>query len=300
MRKTVILFLLILLLLNGCGKTRESEGAEDKEMTEHIQIETVETGSFTMDYFRFGHGSETLVILPGLSVQSVMLSADAVAEAYRLLADDFTVYVFDRRNELPDAYSVNEAALDTAEALRALGLRNVSVLGASQGGMMAMVMAVEQPELVQKLILCSAAAGMDEQRYKTIDSWVRLAKAGNAADLYLAFGEAIYPEELFGQSRELFVEAAKSVTDEELDRFVILAEGMRGFDVTRDLKNISCPVLVIGARDDRLLGADASEQIADALNGQNTVLHMYDGYGHAVYDTAPDFKERVLSFLTAG
>jgi len=24
---------------------------------------------------------------------------------------------------------------------------------------------------------------------------------------------------------------------------------------------------------------------------------MYDGYGHAAYDTAPDYKARMLSFL---
>ena len=28
--------------------------------------------------------------------------------------------------------------------------------------------------------------------------------------------------------------------------------------------------------------------------------HMYDGYGHAAYDTAPDYKERVLGFLAQG
>ena len=55
-----------------------------------------------MDFFRFGHGKETLVILPGLSVQSVMVFADAVAEAYQRLANDFTIYVFDYRKRNAD------------------------------------------------------------------------------------------------------------------------------------------------------------------------------------------------------
>ena len=66
-----------------------------------IKIETVKTEDFSMDFFRFGEGERTLVILPGLSVQSVMGAADAVAEAYRSLTDRFTIYVFDRRRELP-------------------------------------------------------------------------------------------------------------------------------------------------------------------------------------------------------
>ena len=26
-------------------------------------------------------------------------------------------------------------------------------------------------------------------------------------------------------------------------------------------------------------------------------IYMYDGYGHAAYDMAPDYKERILEFL---
>ncbi len=269
-------------------------------MAPHMQIETVKTDSFAMDYFKFGQGEETLVILPGLSVQSVMGLADAVANAYKLLTDDFTVYVFDRRKELPAAYSVYDMAQDTAEAFQVLGLRHVSVLGASQGGMIAMLVAIEHPDLVQKLVLCSTAARMAETQYQAIERWVQLAKAGCAADLYLAFGEALYPHDTFEQLRLLLIDAAKTVTDEELDRFVILAEGMKGFDVTGDLGEIACPVFLVGSKDDRVLGADATEQIAQRLSGRSDFsLHMYDGYGHAVYDTAPDFKERVLRFLVS-
>ena len=55
---------------------------------------------------------------------------------------------------------------------------------------------------------------------------------------------------------------------------------------------------MIGSKDDRVLGAEASEQIAENLKGrEDVVLYMYDGFGHAAYDTAPDYKERILDFL---
>lgn len=107
-----------------------------------IRIETVKTERFSMDFFRFGKGEKTLVILPGLSVQSVMGAADAVAGAYRSLTDHFTIYVFDRRAELPASYSVRDMARDTAEAFRALGLKKVCLFGASQGGMIALALAI--------------------------------------------------------------------------------------------------------------------------------------------------------------
>ena len=42
-----------------------------------IQTETVTVNDFSMDYIRFGHGDRVLVILPGLSVESVMKYGDA-------------------------------------------------------------------------------------------------------------------------------------------------------------------------------------------------------------------------------
>ena len=96
------------------------------------------------------------------------------------------------------------------------------------------------------------------QQYETMDAWGRLAEGGSAEGLYLAFGEALYPEEMFEEYRELLIETAKTVTAEELERFIILSEGMQGFDVSNELDQISCPVLLIGSLDDGVLGADAT------------------------------------------
>ena len=263
-----------------------------------MQIETVKTDTFTMDYFKFGQGGRTLVIIPGLSVQSVMISANAVASAYQPLTNEFTIYVFDRRKELPASYSVREMVRDTAEAFRALGLRQAAVFGASQGGMIAMTMAIEHPDLVQELVLCSTAARMAEARHQAVDQWVKLAQDGDATGLYLAFGEAIFTQDMFEQLRELLVETAKSVTDEDLSRFIILAEGLKDFDVSSELEKITCPVFIVGSKDDQVLGADATDEIAEHLSDKpGFALHMYEGFGHAAYDTAPDFKERMLRFL---
>ena len=264
-----------------------------------LQIETVITESFSMDYFEFGHGENTLVILPGLSVQSVMGFADAVADAYSIFSDDYTVYVFDRRKELPVPYTVHEMAQDTAEAIRTLGLSRINLFGASQGGMISMEIAIEQPDLIQKLALGSSSSCVEEEQYKTVEKWIRLAEAGDKTALYLAFGEAIYPKAMFEQSQELLIDAAKTVTDEDLQRFIVLAEGMKTFDITNELIKITCPVLIIGSEDDQVLGSAATARIAENLNSQKKpVLYMYNGYGHAAYDTAPDYKERLLQFFS--
>ena len=265
-----------------------------------IPVETVRTGDFSMRYFRFGRGKRPLVILPGLSVQSVMGSADAVAGAYDLMAEDFTVTVFDRREELPGNYSVRDMAEDTARAMKELGIADACLFGASQGGMIAMLLAAHHPELVSRLALGSTAARVDGSRAGALDTWLRLAESGDAAGLYLAFGEAVYPEAVFAQLRELLIEMAKSVTAEELARFSRLARGTMGFDAAERLGGISCPVLLLNSADDGVLGTDGADDIIRILGDRpDFTVHTYTGYGHAAYDTAPDYKERLYRFFTA-
>ena len=76
------------------------------------KIKTIKTEQLEMDYFHFGNGQKTFIILPGLSLGSVMASCDQIAEAYQAFAQDYTVYVFDRRYELPPHYPVSEMAED--------------------------------------------------------------------------------------------------------------------------------------------------------------------------------------------
>ena len=264
-----------------------------------MKIETVNAGRFHMDFFRFGHGKEALVILPGLSVQSVMLSADAIEKAYRPLANDFTVFVFDRRRELPlGDYSIDDMANDTAETMVAAGIGQASIFGASQGAMMAMKIAARCPQLVKKLVLASAAERITDANRAIFENWIALAKAKDAKKLYLCFGEMIYPQSVFENLRALLIDAAKSVSEDDLCRFVILTGATKGFDATRELERIPCPTLVVGDTDDRVFGEGAARAIFYRLkNTPSAELYLYNGYGHALYDTAPDFKERMLRFL---
>ena len=83
-----------------------------------------------------------------------------------------------------------------------------------------------------------------------------------------------------------------------MDRFVILARSLDGFDIADRVPDIACPVLVLGDRDDRVLGPEGVENIAKSLGGRaDCELLMYEGFGHAAYDLAPDYKQRMLHFL---
>ncbi len=265
-----------------------------------MKTETINTGRCSMKYFKFGSGERTMVILPGLSVKSVMLSADIIAGAYEQFTAGYTVYVFDRREDLPPVYTVGDMARDTADAMRALGLGDVYLFGASQGGMMALLIAAENPGLVKKLVLGSSCLSMSAGRFSAVDRWIDFAREKDGTGLFLDFGKNLYPAEMFEQYKNALEIMGESVTAEEFERFVIIARGTENFSALDNLKNIVCPVLVLAAADDAVLGKEAGDELIEAFKGRpGFSYHIYEGYGHAAFDTAPDYKERMIKFFNA-
>ena len=53
-------------------------------------------------------------------------------------------------------------------------------------------------------------------------------------------------------------------------------------------------VLVIGASEDRVVGVQASYDIAEQLQCESFI---YEGYGHAAYDEAPAYLTHIKAFL---
>lgn len=262
------------------------------------EIKSVTTEAFTMEYCKFGRGKRNLVMLPGLSVQSVLGSAAAVEDGYQLFTKDYTIYLFDRRKEIPSDYSIHDMAKDTVTVIKALGLKDLYIFGASQGGMIAQVIAIEHPELVAKLVLGSTSSHIQESQQAVIDTWIDLAEKKDAKALYRSFAKEIYPPEVYAQYESYFDDVSKTVTEEELARFVILARSIKSFNVTAELEKISCPVLALGVYEDAVLDSDATMEIAENLDYRpDFMLYMYTGYGHAAFDTAPDYKQRVYDFF---
>ena len=189
-------------------------------------------------------------------------------------------------------------ARDTIEAINTLGLKNIYLMGTSQGGMISMVIAMEYPDIVKKLVLGSTSSHVWEKQQGPIENWIKLASEKDRKGLYLDFAKEIYPPDVFEQYKGYFEEVSATVTDEELSKFVILARSIKDFNVTGDLSRISCPVLALGDFKDLVLDSDATMEIAQELDEKpDFKLYMYAGYGHAAYDTAPDYKDRVYKFL---
>lgn len=252
-----------------------------------------------MEYARFGSGAKTFVIIPGLSLRSVMASASSVETAYKIFKEDYTVYLFDRKKNLPDVYPVSEMAHDTAAAMKALGLENVDVLSTSQGGMIAQHIAIEHPELVRRQVLASSSSRALPLQLEVIGNWAKIARDGRADELVADFIDNAFTPAFIQRYRRALLMMYKNLTEEEVLRFAITAEACAGIDTYDDLGRIKCPTFVIGAALDHVVGFEASVKIADKLKSENVPceFYTYTENGHAVFDEAKDYKDRVLEFF---
>ncbi len=262
------------------------------------KINQVVTNQFMMEYLSFGSGKKTLVILPGLSVQSVIGFAPAIIHQYQCFTDEFTVYVFDRRSDPPQSYHIFQMAEDTANAFIKLGLSEISLFGVSQGGMIALTIASAYPEMIARLSVCSTVMRMNEKRFGIIREWVELAKKKDSAGLYLSIAKHIYPTDLFEQSKDALMAVSKTVTDEELAHFMILANGMRDFDLTDKIDLIKCPVQISYDEKDLIFVDEPASELKRHLTAHaGFESRSFNGFGHALYDTAPDFMEWLYRFF---
>ena len=241
-------------------------------------------------YIRFGTGKKNLVMVAGMNMTGLAGLGEPVSEMYREYVKEYTVYVFDRLRVLPDDASVRSMAQDTAEAMRALGIEKADVMGASQGGMIALYLAIDHPELVHALIPCSSCCYQNEVGKETFSAWSALADQMDGNGIYRDFFARVYTY----PNETALALCLDTSTDGQCRRFGILARACYNFDCRDELSKVQCPVLVLGSAQDRVLGSASSPDLAERLGCE---CFIYQDYGHAVYDEAPDFRQRMLEFL---
>ena len=257
-------------------------------------IITVSTDRFNMNCIKFGTGKKIFVMIPGLSLVRVTGSAMTISAAYSEFCDEYTVYCFDRVENIPEGYTVRQMAHDTAKAMIQLGISDAYIFGASQGGMIGQYIAIDYPHLVKKLIIGSSCSRFSEASRNIFSKWIELAKQRDVVALNHDFFINIYSETTLESYKKALPILEKNGTAEDCRNFEILASACDGFSTYNELDKIKCPVLVLGSEDDKVLTGRASEEIAEKLGCE---IYMYKDFGHAVYDEAPDYKQRIAKFF---
>ncbi len=246
------------------------------------------------DYISFGRGTKPLVMIQGLNTRGIKGSALSLAYMYRIFARDYTVYLFDRRPVVYDGITVRDMASDIAMAMDILDIKNADVFGVSQGGMIAQHLAIDRPDLVNKLVLAVTLSKNNATVKQVLNHWIEMSERGAMKELVADMAEKMYSETYVKRYRLFMPLLTVLQKPKDVQRFVILAKSCLTCDTYEYLNEIKSPVLVIGGKQDKVVTGASSEEIAEKLGCK---LHMYDSLGHAAYEEAKDFNQIVYDFL---
>ena len=255
---------------------------------------SVKINDNSIDYVSFGRGKKPLVIIPGLSLNRVKGAGLSLAYMYRIFAKDYRVYVFDRKEIIKEGYTIREIAKDTADVMKTLGISEAYVFGVSQGGMIAQYLAIDYPELVEKLVLGVTLSRQNETVKSVIEKWIRFAQNNDWESFVEDMLLKMYSPQYIKKYRRLIPLMIKMSKNADLNRFIILAKSCLTCDVYEELHKITCLVLVLGGKQDKVVTGEASEEIAEKLGCE---IYMYEELGHAAYEEAKDFNKRIYRFL---
>jgi 3-oxoadipate enol-lactonase len=255
-----------------------------------------DTSSVRIAWERRGAG-DPLLLIHGLGY--ARWGWEPVADA---LARKHEVLLFDNRgigesDAPPGPYTVSMLAQDAVSVLDAAGVERAHVLGTSLGGMVALQLALDRPDRIDRLVLASTTAGgpasapMPEQTVRLMQEAPSLP-----SDVALrrfvenAFGPT--PDE---QKVERILEH-RLATAQPPAAWAAQAAAGAAFDVWERVPEIRVPTLVLTGDRDAVVDARNSESLAARIPGAR--LEVFPGLGHLFFWEDPQrFVVAVTEFL---
>ncbi|MCA1848153.1 MAG: alpha/beta hydrolase [Actinobacteria bacterium] len=216
------------------------------------------------------------------------------------LSRHFRTISFDARGERDLEGGVADLVADVVALLDHLNVRKAHVLGTSLGGFVAQELALERPDLVDRLVLVCTSYGREGPESMspwaladmigwpslTAEKAVRRGLEAATSDAY----RAERPEEFEQIVRWRLADSPSLSTYYEQMR-----AGAR-FDVSRDVGSITSPTLVIHGSEDRYVPVANAVALAEAI--PDARLRVLDGAGHLVFiERFADVNREVVTFL---
>src|SRR4051794_36363423 len=273
-------------------------------MTETAKPEvgaTVDANSIKTNYLEAGSGPDVVLIHgsgPGVTAYANWrLVIPELATKFHVVAPDMVGFGFSERPADVE-YSVQTWADQTVGLMDTLGLQKASLVGNSFGGAIALRIAAQHPERVDKLVLMGSM-GVDfpiseglERVWGYEPSFENMRKV---LDVF-AYDRKLVPDELAevryrASMQPGFQESFAAMFPAPRQRWV---EAMRTPD--EEIRALPHRTLIVHGREDQVIPVDNSLRLMTLL--ENGDLHVYSHCGHWVQiERSADFNRLVGDFL---
>jgi pimeloyl-ACP methyl ester carboxylesterase len=208
-----------------------------------------------------------------------------------------TVYVVNRRRGLAPGTTMADIAADYAAALRDRFEIPVDVMGFSTGGSVALQLAIDDPAVVDHLLIASSACRLSDAGRAAQLRVAALARAGDQRGEYreLTKPSVRHPwlQTVSGWSAWVLGPWMMGRHADPTDMIVTI-EAEDVFDATADLGRITAPTLVTGGDRDAFYSPELFRATAAGI--PNAELCLYEGKGH-MGSLGKRFARDALAFL---
>jgi pimeloyl-ACP methyl ester carboxylesterase len=236
------------------------------------------------------------------------------------LSRKFKLVLFDNRGagrtDVSDReYTLGLLAGDTAGLMDALGISKAHILGISMGGMIAQELAINYPEKVSKLVLCSTNSrwSPSEEGSKILSAMERGCSLEELVEVYLSFPFVEdYPIDFIRRDPTVvnvysadFVKQNPDLVNGYYQRFWEHPPSKVGskrqftavkeFNTQGRLHQISAPTLVLHGKKDFVCPPENGSILAEAIS--NTRLVFFEKSAHYLAEEMEEVIKAITEFL---
>jgi pimeloyl-ACP methyl ester carboxylesterase len=273
-----------------------------------------EVGDVSLHYVEAGDGPLIVLLhgFPEFWFGWRLQIAPLAASGFRVVAPDLRGYNLSSRPDGVEAYTADQLADDIVGLVRERGAESALLVGHDWGGTVAWTMAMNHPEVVDRLAILNAAHPRRLQQGLHHPSQLRKSW------YFFFFAIPGLPEEVVHARNWHFFQhflqdAHPPYTDEEIERYVEAwsqpgaATGMINYyrasvrqspkQAEAQLRAISAPTLVIWGEDDQYLGPDLAEPDRDDVPNLDRVERLAGASHWVHHDEAERVNQLLIDFF---
>ncbi|WP_214410050.1 alpha/beta fold hydrolase [Sphaerisporangium fuscum] len=207
----------------------------------------------------------------------------------------FSVHVVNRPPGLPPTTTMADLAAVYADAIRTTFEHPVAVLAISTGGSIALQLAADHPDLVDRLVLAGAACTLGPVGRRAQRAYIERARQGRHPSPALA---EVVTESRIGRTLLKGLLWLSDAGRQDHSDAVTVLNAEDGFDLRGRLGDITAATLLIQGDRDVVYPLELARQTVAGIPDARLVI--YPGRTHSATFTDKRFAPDALAFLTGG
>jgi len=238
----------------------------------------------------FDKNKHTVILIHGSGLSHIVWS---LTEQY-LSNQDYNVLALDLpghgNSEGESLNSVEKISEWLEKVVKKIGINDFSILGHSQGCLIALEYAFKHPKKAKNLIFVGGS-----YKIPVNQDLIDLAKSGsmNALNLMMKWGYADSKKFIGGNPVQKIINSSREVSDILAIDLIACNNYKNGIKAA---KTINCPTLFIFGEIDRMITLDKGKEFSSLIS--DSKIHVIKNCGHMImFENAFEMREKITEFL---